>query len=311
MSRINELIKELCPNGVIYKKYGDVFEIKTGKGITTKEATDDGLYPIISGGTTPMGYYHSYNRDENIVTVSRVGANAGYVNFITEKFYLNDKCFSIIPKDEFVKCFIPKYIYHYTKNIENKIMELQSEGGVPTINTQKVSNLLMPMLPIDVQLEIITVLDKFGELEAELEARKNQYEFWRGKIINMYDSKNIKLSDMAKIYDGTHSTPNYQENGIPFISVENISNIYGTNKFISKEDYKKYKIKPEINDVFMTRIGTIGKCSVFEKQIDLAYYVSLALIRPNTEIILPKYLKYVIESNIGKDELYKRTRVNM
>lgn len=306
MSRINELIKELCPNGVIYKKYGDVFEIKTGKGITTKEATDDGLYPIISGGTTPMGYYHSYNRDENIVTVSRVGANAGYVNFITEKFYLNDKCFSIIPKDEFVKCFIPKYIYHYTKNIENKIMELQSEGGVPTINTQKVSNLLMPMLPIDVQLEIITVLDKFGELEA----RKNQYEFWRGKIINMYDSKNIKLSDMAKIYDGTHSTPNYQENGIPFISVENISNIYGTNKFISKEDYKKYKIKPEINDVFMTRIGTIGKCSVFEKQIDLAYYVSLALIRPNTEIILPKYLKYVIESNIGKDELYKRTLVH-
>lgn len=314
MSRINELIKELCPNGVIYKKYGDVFEIKTGKGITTKEATDDGLYPIISGGTTPMGYYHSYNRDENIVTVSRVGANAGYVNFITEKFYLNDKCFSIIPKDEFVKCFIPKYIYHYTKNIENKIMELQSEGGVPTINTQKVSNLLMPMLPIDVQLEIITVLDKFGELEveleAELEARKNQYEFWRGKIINMYDSKNIKLSDMAKIYDGTHSTPNYQENGIPFISVENISNIYGTNKFISKEDYKKYKIKPEINDVFMTRIGTIGKCSVLEKQIDLAYYVSLALIRPNTEIILPKYLKYVIESNIGKDELYKRTLVH-
>ena len=60
----------------------------------------------------------------------------------------------------------------------------------------------------------------------------------------------------------------------------------------------------------MTRIGTIGKCSVFEKQIDLAYYVSLALIRPNTEIILPKYLKYVIESNIGKDELYKRTLVH-
>ena len=124
MSKINELIKELCPNGVIYKKYGDVFEIKTGKGITTKEATDDGLYPIISGGTTPMGYYHSYNRDENIVTVSRVGANAGYVNFITEKFYLNDKCFSIIPKDEFVKCFIPKYIYHYTKNIKKYTFRL-------------------------------------------------------------------------------------------------------------------------------------------------------------------------------------------
>ena len=126
----------------------------------------------------------------------------------------------------------------------------------------------------------------------------------------MYNNKIIRLSDMAKIYDGTHSTPNYQENGIPFISVENISNIYGSNKYISKEDYMKYKIKPEINDVFMTRIGTIGKCSVFDKQVDLAYYVSLALIRPDTSIILPKYLKYVIESNIGKDELYKRTLVH-
>lgn len=206
MSRINDLIKKLCPNGVIYKKYGDVFEIKTGKGITTKEATDDGLYPIISGGTTPMGYYHSYNRDENIVTVSRVGANAGYVNFITEKFYLNDKCFSIIPKDEFVKCFIPKYIYYYTKNIENKIMELQSEGGVPTINTQKVSNLLMPMLPIDVQLEIINILDKFGgleaELEAELEARKSQYEFWRGKLFEN-NSKIIRLGEFCSIKTGS------------------------------------------------------------------------------------------------------------
>ena len=310
MSRINDLIKEMCPNGVIYKKYGDVFEIKTGKGITTKEATDDGLYLIISGGTRPMGYYHSYNRDENVVTVSRVGANAGYVNFITEKFYLNDKCFSIIPKDEFVECFIPKYIYHYTKNIENKIMELQSEGGVPTINTQKVSNLLIPMLPIDIQLEIITILDKFGELEAELEAelevRKIQYEFWRGNLINV-DAQKYKLNEIANIYDGTHSTPNYQLSGVPFISVENINDIYNSNKFISKEDYDKYKIKPIINDVFMTRIGSIGKCAVFEKQVDLAYYVSLALIRPNNNIISSRYLKYYLESRIGRDELYKKT----
>lgn len=314
MSKINDLIKELCPNGVQYKNYGDVFEIKTGKGITTKDASNDGLYPIISGGTTPMGYYNQYNRNENTVTVSRVGANAGFVSFIKEKFYLNDKCFSIVPVTNYVNRLLPKFVFHYTKNIEKDIMKLQSEGGVPTINTRKVSNLLIPILPIEVQEEIVLILDKFGsleaELEAELEARKCQYEFWREKIINMYESKNVKLSDMAKVYDGIHSTPNYQLSGVPFISVENISNIYGSNKFISEEDYQKYKIKPEINDVFMTRIGTIGKCSVFDKQIDLAYYVSLALIRPNTEIILPKYLKYVIGSNIGKDELHKKTLVH-
>ena len=104
----------------------------------------------------------------------------------------------------------------------------------------------------------------------------------------------VKLDSVCKVYDGTHQTPNYTTSGVKFVSVENISNIYDSNKYISEEDFQKYKIKPQINDVFMTRIGSIGKCSVFDKQVDLAYYVSLALIRPNTDIILPKYLKYVI-----------------
>ena len=80
--------------------------------------------------------------------------------------------------------------------------------------------------------------------------------------------------------------------------------------YISKEDYNKYKIKPRINDLFMTRIGTIGKCAVYDKKIDLAYYVSLALIRPNNDVINTKYLKYVIESSIGQSELRKRTLVH-
>lgn len=60
----------------------------------------------------------------------------------------------------------------------------------------------------------------------------------------------------------------------------------------------------------MTRIGTIGKCAVFDKEEDLAYYVSLALIRPNNKIVNTKYLKYVIESSVGKTELRKRTLVH-
>lgn len=120
----------------------------------------------------------------------------------------------------------------------------------------------------------------------------------------------MKLSDIADIYDGTHQTPKYTESGISFISVENIKDIYNSKKYISIEDYNKYKIKPQINDVFMTRIGTIGKCSVYDKEKELAYYVSLALIRPNTNIVNSYYLKYIIESIVGIKELRKRTLVN-
>ena len=333
MSKLDDLIKELCPDGVEYKKTNSFCEIKTGKGITSKDSSENGEYPIISGGKTPMGYYDKYNREGNTVTISRVGANAGFVLFLEEKFYLNDKCFSVIPFEEYKNTIIPKYLYYFFKNIENQIVALQSEGGVPTINTQKVGNLEIPVPPLPVQEEIVRILDKFTMLTAELTARRKQYEYYRdsllspesisrefacklGKVGNA-DRHSLltretkvehkKLNEIAEIYDGTHQTPEYKDSGIPFISVENIDDIYSSKKFISTEAYNQYKIKPQLGDLFMTRIGSIGKCAVMNKEMDLAYYVSLALIRPNQQIINTRYLKHFIESTQGKKELSKRT----
>lgn len=117
------------------------------------------------------------------------------------------------------------------------------------------------------------------------------------------------MGEVASVYDGTHQTPMYTEKGIPFISVENISDIYKSKKFISRNAFEAYKIKPQIGDVFLTRIGTIGLCAVFSKQEDIAYYVSLALLRPS-DCLNSYYLKYTIESSIGITELKKRTLVN-
>lgn len=118
------------------------------------------------------------------------------------------------------------------------------------------------------------------------------------------------LNAICNIYDGTHQTPRYTESGVKFVSVENIGDLYGSTKYISKEDYKKYKIKPQKGDVLMTRIGSIGVCAVVDKNEELAYYVSLALLRPNMNILDSRYLKYAIESLHGRKELRKRTLVN-
>ena len=115
-----------------------------------------------------------------------------------------------------------------------------------------------------------------------------------------------KLEDFAEIYDGTHQTPKYVNTGVPFVSVQDIKNIYGTGKYITIEEYNKFKVKPRKNDVFMTRIGDIGTCAIVENDDDLAYYVTLTLIRPSNDIVLSKFLKYLIESNQGKKELSKR-----
>ncbi len=151
MSRIDELIQQLCPDGVEYKTLGQTCEIKTGKGITKSDGHVKGLYPIISGGKEPMGYFDNYNRLENTVTISRVGANAGHVSFISTKFYLNDKCFSVLPLEEYKDQFKSKFLFYILKANESDITGLQSEGGVPTINTTKVSNICIPFPPLEIQ----------------------------------------------------------------------------------------------------------------------------------------------------------------
>lgn len=114
------------------------------------------------------------------------------------------------------------------------------------------------------------------------------------------------LEKKVHIYDGTHQTPQYVSKGVKFVSVENIHDIYNTDKFISEEAYEKYKIKPQKDDILMTRIaGIIGDTAIVLKNEPLAYYVSLALIRKkeNTNTV---FLAYNINSNGFKRELHRR-----
>jgi len=118
------------------------------------------------------------------------------------------------------------------------------------------------------------------------------------------------LGKIADIYDGTHQTPKYKDFGVPFVSVQNIEDLYGTQKYISDKDFDQFKYKPQKDDVFMTRIGDIGTCAIVKDDKPLAYYVTLTLIRVNQNYISSRFLKYIIEGKIGKEELYKRTLIN-
>ena len=117
-----------------------------------------------------------------------------------------------------------------------------------------------------------------------------------------------KLKDICTIQDGIHTTPNYTDSGIRFISAENINNIYASNKFISEEDYNNlYKIKAKKNDIFMTRIGDIGTPAVITKDEKLAYYVTISLFTNISEEVYYLYLYYAMQSYYFQKVLYSRT----
>ena len=114
-----------------------------------------------------------------------------------------------------------------------------------------------------------------------------------------------KLEDIVGIYDGVHQTPNYQNSGVMFLSVENIATLKSS-KFISEEDFKRdYKIFPQENDILMTRIGDVGTTNVITDNSLKAYYVSLALLKYKSTD--PYFLSNAIQSDYVQKELANRT----
>ena len=127
----------------------------------------------------------------------------------------------------------------------------------------------------------------------------NSYPEWEKK----------KLGELASSYDGTHHTPKYVEEGIPFYSVEHISaNQFKRTKFISKEVFEKEnkRVKLEKNDILMTRIGSIGEVRLIDWDVNASFYGSLALIKSNPGFNA-KYLNFLIQSDFFQKELWKRT----
>ena len=119
------------------------------------------------------------------------------------------------------------------------------------------------------------------------------------------DWEQRKLKELCNIFDGTHQTPNYKENGIMFLSVENIKDLK-SEKFISYEDFKSnFKIYPEKNDILMTRIGDIGTTNIVKENTLKAYYVSLALLKCKN--INPYYLNTAIKSEYVQNGLKLRS----
>ncbi|MBH4578962.1 restriction endonuclease subunit S [Staphylococcus aureus] len=114
-----------------------------------------------------------------------------------------------------------------------------------------------------------------------------------------------KLGEVAKIYDGTHQTPKYTNEGIKILSVENIKTL-NSSKYISEEAFEKeFKIRPEFGDILMTRIGDIGTPNIVSSNEKFAYYVSLALLK--TKNLNSYFLKNLILSSSIQNELWRKT----
>ncbi|GAA8109536.1 restriction endonuclease subunit S [Helicobacter pylori] len=185
--RLKTLLQTLAPKGVEFRKLGEVCEIIRGKRVTKKEILDKGKYPVVSGGIGFMGYLNEYNREENTITIAQYGT-AGFVNWQNQKFWANDVCFSVIPKETLIN----RYLYYVLTNMQNYLYSISNRSAIPySISSNNIMQITIPIPPLEIQQEIVKILDQFSILTtdllagipAEIKARKKQYEYYREKLL--------------------------------------------------------------------------------------------------------------------------------
>lgn len=174
--------------GVEMKKLGEVAKVLRGKRLTKNLLDDNAPYPVFHGGIEPLGRYRDYNREANTVMVINVGASAGTVGFCDCKFWSSDGCFCISHSEVLNN----KFLFYY---LETKMHYLQSQvrhAGIPTLDNPIIEKILVPLLSLQAQSRIVSILDTFEQsianLEEQLAMREKQYEYYREKLLRFEEA---------------------------------------------------------------------------------------------------------------------------
>lgn len=252
---MNKIDKMLEGVDVEWKKLGEFCKVLRGKRLTKKELVENGKYPVFHGGLIPLGLYDKYNRKANQTMVINTGS-IGEVVWSSINFWSSDGTFVIETNEEIED----KFLYYYLKTQESFLKNQKREGGVPTIDRAVVENLKIPIPPLEVQQEIVSILDKFieltAELTAELEARKKQYEYYREKLLSFNDvvgggGKWLTMSELGVFArGGALQKSDFTKSGVGCIHYGQIYTYYGTYThetltYVSDEFAKKArKAKP-------------------------------------------------------------------
>ncbi len=192
MSKIEELLQELCPNGVEYVKIKDYFKRLKGTSITAGKMKEienpDGDIRIFAGGKTVINANEEDIPNANITRVPAVLVQSrGVIDVVyyDKPFTFKNEMWAYTANNPITV----KYLYYVLKkNIQHFRDSASGMGSLPQISLKVTEDFSIPVPPLEVQHEIVRILDNFTELTAELTAeltlRKKQYEYYRDLLLD-------------------------------------------------------------------------------------------------------------------------------
>lgn len=304
------------------RKIKDICSISTGKS-NTQDRVEDGIYPFYVRSPI-IERSNRYLFDEEAVLTVGDGVGTGKVfHYVNGKYDLHQRVYRMF---NFSNEIIVKYFYYYFSNhFYDRVMAMTAKTSVDSVRYEMIADMDINIPKVQEQKAISTT---FEQLDRLITLHQNKYNkltnIKKAMLEKMFpknganvpeirftgftkDWERRKLEEVVDIYDGVHQTPEYKDSGIMFLSVENITTLK-SNKYISEESFKKdYKVYPQKGDILMTRIGDVGTPNVVETMEKLAFYVSLALLKPTN--IESYFLCNAIQSSLFQKRLRDRTLI--
>lgn len=207
MSKLSELINKLCPDGVVFKKIKEIAEVSTGSS-DKKDAINNGKYPFFVRSKN-VERLDSYEYNEEAIIIPGEGGIGDIFHYINGPYALHQRVYRVHFTENKINTRFAYYYFfsHFKKFILKKAVS----ATVTSIRKPMVEEFLIPIPPLPVQEEIVRILDKFtaysAELQAELQARKEQYEYYRNLLLNFNHSATGAVTDDEQIDSVTSAPP--------------------------------------------------------------------------------------------------------
>lgn len=312
MSKLQKLIQELCPDGVEYKTLGEIATIKNGRDY---KHLGKGNVPVYGSGGI-MTYVDTYVYNKPTVLIPRKGS-LGNLFYVDTPFWNVDTIFYTEVDTQQIDV---KYLYYLLakEHLEN----LNKAGGVPSLTQSILNKIILPIPPLEVQNEIVRILDHFtdlaAEMQAELQARKEQYEYYRNQLLT-FDKIGrgtqsvtwMKMSEIGTFIRGKRFVrTDIVNDGIPCIHYGDIYTYYGLYATKSKGSLRselasrmRYAQK---NDVVIVAAGEnkedigIGLAWLGEKPA--AVHDACFIFRSD---LYPQYISHYLRSNYYHKQIIK------
>ena len=336
MSRLAELIEELCPDGVEYRCLDELFATRNGytpsrsdmsawdshdipwfrmEDIRENGGILDRALTYVSSSAVKNGVLFPEN-SLLVATSATIGAHA----LITVPHLSNQRFTSLQLKGEYRKYFDYRFLYYYCFVLDAFCLDHVNVSSFPSVDMRAFRSFKFPFVPLAVQREIVRILDQFttleAELEAELEARRVQYEYYRNHLLS-YESlaargpvEIVKLGDIASVQRGRRFTLDQLGSaGRPAIHYGQIYTHYGVSA-ASALSYVEELFSSSLRfaspgDVIVTGVGE----TVEDVGIGVAWLGTDAVAYHDDSFALhhdqdPRYLSYWLRS----DEYHRQKR---